>query len=380
MENSFFSIPSAAGGAQIFLEMLVPASAVPSRTVVAASSVGAPPVPVGPSAPPDFPQVCGACLGDGAFLRMRREAIGAECRMCGTPFTVFSWRGALGARERRTLICELCASTRNTCASCLTDLEFGLPVYLRDAATGTAQLAADARMREEQLDEQRAMAAVPGALEAQRERAAEVLRQLARLGGADSRRRARAAAASDAADPSPSQSGSAAAAAAKRPRSDAEEEIRTLCVADLPESVRERDLRMVFSENGADIEDVDRRPAHRCAFVTLRTRKQAERVLGRTRGSAEVRGVVLRLSFARPAKRAPSQRAADALPAGQVPAMPGATLAWSVPAGDADGAADTATSVVPPEQLHVYYPSLNPNRMGGVLSARRTTRGRNQTK
>ena len=318
--------------------------------------------------------MCAACLGDGAFLRMRRETLGGECRMCGTPFAVFSWRGPAGARERRTLICELCAGTRNTCASCLTDLEFGLPVYLRDAAAGTAQLAADARMREEQLDAQRAAAAVPGALEAQRERANEVLRQLARLGGAESRRgrRARAADAPPGSDP-----GAAAPAPApgKRPRADAEEQIRTVLVAELPEAVRDRELRMVFSDNGADVEDVDRRPSHRCAFVTVRTRLQAERVLQRTRGSADVRGAVLRLSFARPAKRASaSQRAADdSASAGQVPAMPGATLAWSVPA---EAAAAAAAPEVPPEQLHVYYPSLNPNRMGGVLSARKSAKGR----
>eukprot|EP01120_Amphizonella_sp_Union-15-10_P013454 TRINITY_DN6231_c0_g1_i1.p1 TRINITY_DN6231_c0_g1~~TRINITY_DN6231_c0_g1_i1.p1 ORF type:complete len:411 (-),score=72.13 TRINITY_DN6231_c0_g1_i1:111-1343(-) len=82
----------------------------------------------------DFPIICETCLGDNPYLRMTKAQYDRECKVCARPFTVFRWRAGTGGRYKKTEICQICAKSKNICQTCLLDLEFGLPVQVRDAA------------------------------------------------------------------------------------------------------------------------------------------------------------------------------------------------------------------------------------------------------
>lgn len=56
--------------------------------------------------------------------------------MCTRPFTVFRWCPGVGMRFKKTEICQTCSKVKNVCQTCLLDLEFGLPVQVRDTALG----------------------------------------------------------------------------------------------------------------------------------------------------------------------------------------------------------------------------------------------------
>jgi len=68
-------------------------------------------------------------------MRMLKENYGQECRICFRPFTVFKWKGNKGI-YKRTCVCNLCSKDKNICQVCTLDLEFGLPMDIRDKRCG----------------------------------------------------------------------------------------------------------------------------------------------------------------------------------------------------------------------------------------------------
>jgi len=83
-------------------------------------------------APEDFPILCEVCLGESPFLRMTKEPHGKACKICERPFMVFRWRPGPKARFKKTEVCPTCAKLKNVCQTCVLDLQFGLPVQVRD--------------------------------------------------------------------------------------------------------------------------------------------------------------------------------------------------------------------------------------------------------
>ena len=80
----------------------------------------------------DFPIVCQTCLGENPYVRMMKSYFNKECKICFRPFTVFRWKPGVKARYKKTEICQTCAKAKNVCQTCLLDLEYGLPVEVRD--------------------------------------------------------------------------------------------------------------------------------------------------------------------------------------------------------------------------------------------------------
>lgn len=79
-----------------------------------------------------FPLLCETCLGDNPYVRMQKEDASTECKICVRPFTLFRWKAGTNGRYKATIICQSCAKMKNVCQTCLFDLEYGLPVQVRD--------------------------------------------------------------------------------------------------------------------------------------------------------------------------------------------------------------------------------------------------------
>mgnify|MGYP006996226396 FL=1 len=63
-----------------------------------------------------------------------KERYGQECKICNRPFTIFRWCPGARMRFKKTEICQTCSKLKNVCQTCLLDLEYGLPVQVRDEA------------------------------------------------------------------------------------------------------------------------------------------------------------------------------------------------------------------------------------------------------
>merc|ERR1712232_233086 len=50
------------------------------------------------------------------------------------PYTVFRWKAGSEARYKKTVICHEVAKAKNVCQVCLLDLDYNLPVQIRDKA------------------------------------------------------------------------------------------------------------------------------------------------------------------------------------------------------------------------------------------------------
>ena len=80
----------------------------------------------------EFPLVCETCLGDNPYIRMTKQEHAKKCRVCETPFTVFAWQAGTKGRLKKVEICRSCAQAKNVCQVCIYDLQYGLPVKVRD--------------------------------------------------------------------------------------------------------------------------------------------------------------------------------------------------------------------------------------------------------
>lgn len=87
----------------------------------------------------ETPTLCGECLGDLQHVKMMRQPMGEQCKMCTRPFTAFRWSNSKEARQlKKTIFCGTCAKARNCCQSCMVDIDFGIPLDIRDAALKVA--------------------------------------------------------------------------------------------------------------------------------------------------------------------------------------------------------------------------------------------------
>ena len=59
-----------------------------------------------------------------------------ECKISGRPYTAFRWQPGAEARYKETIICAEVAIAKNVCQVCLMDMEYNLPVRVRDQLMG----------------------------------------------------------------------------------------------------------------------------------------------------------------------------------------------------------------------------------------------------
>jgi pre-mRNA-splicing factor RBM22/SLT11 len=81
----------------------------------------------------EFPILCETCLGENPFIRMTKQPFGKACKICDRPFTVYRWKPGPKARYKKTELCHTCAKIKNVCQTCVLDLQYGLPVQVRDS-------------------------------------------------------------------------------------------------------------------------------------------------------------------------------------------------------------------------------------------------------
>ena len=86
----------------------------------------------------DFPFICEVCLGPNPYLRMIKMPQSRECKISGRPYTAFRWQPGTEARYKETIIAPEVAIAKNVCQVCLMDMEYNLPVAVRDRLMGKA--------------------------------------------------------------------------------------------------------------------------------------------------------------------------------------------------------------------------------------------------
>ncbi|KAK4117801.1 hypothetical protein N656DRAFT_774024 [Canariomyces notabilis] len=298
----------------------------------------------------DFPSVCENCLPSNPYVKMLKEDYGAECKLCTRPFTVFSWSGDGRAhgRKRRTNICLTCARLKNACQCCIMDLQFGLPIVIRDKALELIAPGPQSEINREYFAQNNERAIEEGRAgveeyEKSDEKARELLRRLAQskpyfrkgrevdsegnvvpssgsgsgsatggnpavgagLGGVGPirTRDSRAAAAAGARPGGGARRGPLGASAPPPGPKDwlppADRNIMSLFVTGIEDDLPEHKIRDFFKVFGKIRSLVVSHMTH-CAFVNYETREGAEKAAAECKGRAVIAGCPLRIRWSVP--------------------------------------------------------------------------------
>eukprot|EP00927_Polykrikos_kofoidii_P003543 TRINITY_DN11419_c0_g2_i1.p1 TRINITY_DN11419_c0_g2~~TRINITY_DN11419_c0_g2_i1.p1 ORF type:complete len:388 (+),score=71.08 TRINITY_DN11419_c0_g2_i1:47-1165(+) len=339
----------------------------------------------------NFPILCETCFGDVPYVRMQKEDYGVECKICVRPFTIFRWKAGTRGRYKATVVCQSCARVKNVCQTCLFDLEYGLPVQVRDKyleeAGQSAIVMPHSRVgRDYQLQEAQEAADGNDATAAYTKVAPHpMLQRLARKTPYYKRNEARICTfytkgqcnrGNDCPFRHELPEGGELAHQKLRDRfhgendplakkifrradeeltllPPADKSITTLYLGGLEASMKEKDVRDHFYVFG-EIRSIRMVPRQCCAFVTFIKREDAEQAVAKLHRILQIKGKKVNVMWGRP----------------QVPASVASGMASSsgvVP--DASG----LPSVIPPGAAGPcgiycpYYPSMDPTAMGNAL-------------
>ncbi|CAD6908085.1 unnamed protein product [Tilletia controversa] len=300
----------------------------------------------------DMPILCESCLGPNPYVRMTKIPHGGECKICTRPFTVFRWSPGQGARFKRTEICTTCAKIKNVCQTCVLDLQYGLPVQVRDTAVGIKSKAPTGDINRQfyvnNVEEQGDAALIASSAGPSSRAGQDLLKKLTRAEPSDKRNRPQLcsffakgnctradacpyrhelppsmldpAGAGDLAkqniqdryhgraDPVAkrllaSASSSSGSGALTPP---ADNSVVTLFLSNLPESATasEEPIRTLFSTSSSssasgNIKTITLVPKTKCAFVNFSSREHAERAAARCRAKMDLDGTEIRVSWGR---------------------------------------------------------------------------------
>jgi pre-mRNA-splicing factor RBM22/SLT11 len=88
----------------------------------------------------DFPMLCETCLGQNPYVRMVKLPYGHKlCKISNAPYQGFRWKAGPQGRHKETVVCFAVAKDKNICQACLNDMQYGLPVGVRDRLLAQAQ-------------------------------------------------------------------------------------------------------------------------------------------------------------------------------------------------------------------------------------------------
>ncbi|SPQ19168.1 8efb999b-0d3c-4a3c-8418-c104403daa6d [Thermothielavioides terrestris] len=298
----------------------------------------------------DFPSVCENCLPANPYVKMLKEDYGAECKLCTRPFTVFSWAGEGRAhgRKRRTGICLTCARLKNACQCCIMDLQYGLPIAIRDKALELVAPGPQSEINREYFAQNNERAVEEGRAGVEQyekadEKARELLRRLAQskpyfrkgrevdaegnpVGGSATGGNAAAGAGLGGVGPIRTRDSRAAAAAGARggargggkggsrrppippnapppgPKDwlpPADRNIMSLFVTGIEDDLPEYKIRDFFKAFGKIKSLVVSHMSH-CAFVNYETREGAEKAAAECKGRAVIAGCPMRIRWSVP--------------------------------------------------------------------------------
>ncbi|KAK8954488.1 Zinc finger CCCH domain-containing protein 40 [Platanthera zijinensis] len=370
----------------------------------------------------DFPIICESCLGDNPYVRMTIAHYDKECKICTRPFTVFRWRPGRDARFKKTEICQTCSKLKNVCQVCLLDLEYGLPVQVRDTAlsiNSNDSIPKSDVNREYFAEEhdRRARAGIDYESSFGKMRANDTILKLQRTTPYYKRNRAhvcsfyvRGECTRGAECPYRHEMpitgelsqqnikdryygvndpvalkllGKAGEMSSLAPPDD--ESIRTLYVGGLDARINEQDLRDHFYAHG-EIESIRMVSQRACAFVSYTTREGAEKAAEELSNKLVIKGLRLKLMWGKPQVQKTEAETADDEAARQGFMSHGGLLPRAVisqqqsggqqphPPGTYDHSQQMPGHYfnIPPPPLsseRTFYPSMDPQRMGAVVSS-----------
>ncbi|KAL1183374.1 hypothetical protein V6Z11_A02G179000 [Gossypium hirsutum] len=366
----------------------------------------------------DFPIICESCLGDNPYVRMTKADYDKECKICTRPFTVFRWRPGRDARYKKTEVCQTCSKLKNVCQVCLLDLEYGLPVQVRDTALSINSNDAIPKSdvnREYFAEEhdRRARAGLDYESSYGKVRPNDTILKLQRTTPYYKRNRAhicsfyvRGECTRGAECPYRHEMPEAGELsqqnikdryygvndpvalkllnkAGEMPSLEApeDESIKTLYVGGLDKRITEQDLRDNFYAHG-EIESIKMVLDKACAFVTYTTREGAEKAAEELSSKLVIKGLRLKLMWGKPQAPRPESETSDGSRQQAAVAhsgmLPRAVISQQQnqfqPSGP--GMHDQPPpmqyfNIPPPPQIdRAYYPSMDPQRMGALVPSK----------
>ncbi|XP_073277605.1 zinc finger CCCH domain-containing protein 40-like [Primulina huaijiensis] len=359
----------------------------------------------------DFPIVCESCLGDNPYVRMTKADYDKECKICSRPFTVFRWRPGRDARYKKTEICQTCCKLKNVCQVCLLDLEYGLPVQVRDTALSIDSNDAIPKSdvnREYFAEEhdRKARAGIDYESSYGKVRPSDTILKLQRTTPYYKRNRAHVCSffirgqctrgpecpyrheMPETGELSQQNIkdryygindpvalkllSKAGEMPSLEPPED--ESIRTLYVGGLDARVTEQDLRDNFYAHG-EIESIKMVIQRACAFVTYTTREGTERAAEELANKLVIKGLRMKLLWGKPQAPKPESEGSDQASQQAAVAhsglLPRAVISHqqTLQPTDIQNPPPMPYFNIPPlpEQDQAYYPSMDPQRMGALI-------------
>ncbi|ONK79445.1 uncharacterized protein A4U43_C01F6440 [Asparagus officinalis] len=359
----------------------------------------------------DFPIICESCLGDNPYVRMTRAVYDKECKICTRPFTVFRWRPGRDARYKKTELCQTCSKLKNVCQVCLLDLEYGLPVQVRDTAlsiNSNDSIPKSDVNREYFAEEhdRRARAGIDYESSYGKQRPNDTILKLQRTTPYYKRNRAhvcsfyvRGECTRGAECPyrhEMPETGELAQQNIKdryygindpvalkllnkagemptlAPPDD--ESIKTLYVGGLDARISEQDLRDHFYAQG-EIESIRMVLQRACAFVTYTTREAAEKAAEELSNKLVIKGLRLKLMWGKPQAPKPEEETStDQGLVAHAGLLPRAVISQQQVSDQQQSQAQPQPqppgtqyyfNIPPPERT--FYPSMDPQRMGALV-------------
>jgi pre-mRNA-splicing factor RBM22/SLT11 len=330
----------------------------------------------------DFPIVCETCLGDNPYVRMTRAEFDKECKICSRPFTVFRWRPGSNARFKKTEICQTCAKLKNVCQTCLLDLEFGLPVQVRDTALPQSQLIPQSDANREWFAEQAERELASSQINYGKAETRYQLQKVARSSPYYKRNEAHICSffikgeckrgaecpykhELPLEDPDLSHQNikdryfGVNDPVAKKILSKMnlqqltppeDKEIKTLWIGNITSEITEKDIQDIFYPFGKIIE-IKIIQKNMCAFITYSNREEAENAAQQLYNNLTIKGINLKLSWAKPTEQTQQDNSFFTMPTNYYSYSGNPTYVYPTYAPLQPG-------------IKPIYPSMNPQRLG----------------